>query len=248
MACVKRALGFCEGDSFFLTFVGDVLHFFQSIAIRSSFITQALPHIAVGPPSSRTTPSRMLRILRTIIENTYPYDSEEHLISAMQHMVRIGHIEPGWDGAAAGIWSMKCLQYLISIGYEHKSHNPAAHFAERGDLKMLRFVHEHGWPILHEQCFWDAISNEHYDCATYLHGNGSCCYTFGRSNEDQEYEYKENLRIVVRNVLLPKWRALTRMRGIAIYWHNQSGITSHAENGVGRKRDLNAFLSEFTSS
>ena len=185
----------------------------------------------------------MLQILRTIIESAS--SSEDDIISAMQHMVRIGHIERGWDGSAAYKWSIKCLRYLVSIGYEHKCHFPSEHAAEHGDFEMLRFLHEHGWPI-QQSDFWEALDKEHYDCATYLHDNGYCCYlSFNRSDEDGEWEYKEKLREVVREILLPKWRAITRMRAVAIYWHNQSGITSHAENGVGRKRDLNAFLSEF---
>ena len=51
--------------------------------------------------------------------------------------------------------------------------------------------------------------------------------------------------VVVRKVLLPKWRALVKARGIFVYWHDLAGRTAHAEGGVGRKRDLAKELAAF---
>lgn len=181
---------------------------------------------------------------RVIIDNSCSY-SEDDLIAALRHMVRNGHVEDGWDGSAAYIFSIKCLKYLVSIGYEHKAYFPTEHAIEYNDAKMLRFLHKHGWPI--DKCdFWLAISRESYDSASYLHKHGYCCYaSFDRSDEEGEFAYREAVCEVVQKILLPKWRRITRVRFIAMYWQNQSGITAYAENGPGRGRDLNAFRRDF---
>lgn len=217
--------------------------------------------MSIAPFSMSRAKTINCHVLRSVIESLT--SSEDDIIAAMQHMARNGQVEAGWDGWAACHFSITCLEYLVSIGYEHKYGFPAEHAAEHGHVRMLRFLHQNGWPIDHSD-FWLAIWKRHYDCASYLHDNGYCCYTsdaYGPYGEFGDHvrvhslgalsvprdEYTETLRKVVRNILVPKWRAITRMLGIAMYWHSQSGITAYAEDGVGRKRDLDAFQ-KFASS
>ena len=67
----------------------------------------------------------------------------------------------------------------------------------------------------------------------------------GEIKDDVRDEMKYMLCNVVRLLLLPKWRAFFRMRTIVIYWMQESVKRAHAPNGVGRKRDLDAFELDF---
>lgn len=189
----------------------------------------------------------LLQASGAIIKNV-DLHSENDIVAAMRHMTREGVVEVGWDYVAVCKCSFACLRYLVSINYPHKSCCSVEHAVKYGILELLAFLHENGWPI--PNCiFWRAMQRGHYDCASYLHNNGHCSYgCFDHSEEYEEEEYKQNLREVARFILLPKWRAVTKSRSIAMYWWDQSGISSYAENGLGRKRDFLTFQSEFTTT
>ena len=103
--------------------------------------------------------------------------------------------------------------------------------ALRGNYACLKFCHTNGCP-------WDegtvesAILFRHMDCLRFAHENG-CPY------------HPEFLSEIARHVLLPKWKALFRMRCIATYWHDVAGRTSHAPGGAGRQRHLEAYAADF---
>jgi len=49
----------------------------------------------------------------------------------------------------------------------------------------------------------------------------------------------------VRNILIPKWREVVRVRAIAFYWQELAGRVSHSEGGESRKRDREAYEADF---
>ena len=92
-----------------------------------------------------------------------------------------------------------------------------------GHFACLKYAHENGCPWDEGTCYYAAM-NRHLACLKYAHEHG-CPY-------NPEYR-----REIVRRVLLPKWRAMVRRRGIALYWHDRAGRSSYAPDGPGRKRD-----------
>jgi len=49
----------------------------------------------------------------------------------------------------------------------------------------------------------------------------------------------------VREVLIPKWREVVRVRPIALYWCELAGRTSYSVGGAGRKRDREEYEADF---
>jgi hypothetical protein len=100
-----------------------------------------------------------------------------------------------------------------------------------GKLDCLRYAHEHGCPWDERTCEFAAYDG-HFDCLKYAHDNGC--------------PYPDNLRTtIVREVLMPKWREVVRVRPIAVYWDELAGRASHSEGGEGRKRDREAYEADF---
>jgi hypothetical protein len=74
----------------------------------------------------------------------------------------------------------------------------------------------------------DAAAWGHLDCLKYARENGC--------------PYPDIIRTtIVREVLIPKWRAAVRVRAIAFYWDDLAGRTSHSVGGAGRKRAREAY-------
>ena len=51
-------------------------------------------------------------------------------------------------------------------------------------------------------------------------------------------------KALATHIFLPKWRAYTRLRAIALFWHDFAGRRAYGPDGAGRKRDLDAFLAD----
>ena len=79
-----------------------------------------------------------------------------------------------------------------------------------------------------------AAQNGHFDCLKYAHENG-CPYP------------KELMSTIVKEILIPKWRAAIKVRFIIIYWMELGAQSSCAENGRARIEDINLFENDFNN-
>jgi hypothetical protein len=53
--------------------------------------------------------------------------------------------------------------------------------------------------------------------------------------------------IIVRKIIIPKWRAAVKSRQIIIYWMERSAQTACAENGRARIEDEKSFENDCNS-
>jgi hypothetical protein len=53
--------------------------------------------------------------------------------------------------------------------------------------------------------------------------------------------------IIVKKILIPKWRNSVKSRQIIIYWMERSAQTACAENGRARIEDMNSFENDCNS-
>jgi len=125
---------------------------------------------------------------------------------------------------------------LAALRYAHEHGVPwdeytCADAARNGHLECLKYAHEHGCPWTEITCSWAAYADQ-LECLQYAHEHG-CPYP------------SRLLFVIVRTILLPKWRAHVRACRIALYWNKQAGRTACAPEGAARKRDRAAFESEF---
>jgi hypothetical protein len=144
-----------------------------------------------------------------------------------------------------------CLKYAHEHGCDWDA-DTCMLAACNGHLDCLVYAHERGCP-LHDVTTWCAARNGHVDCLQYAHEHG-CAWdknTQGKTAEVVRYAHhlgkrlaREEMRRVVRRILLPKWRDAFHLRRIAFYWYDQAGRRTYAPGGPGRKRDREAFVAE----
>lgn len=145
-----------------------------------------------------------------------------------------------WNAACAAIGgkNMDCLQYV----YENGCPLSKSWYKSTIDVVFYRFLRDKG--LQPENQVFDYHLEERSrdtDSAT--------------SFDHLEFHYDIGLtyspkyrRIVVQTVLLPKWRRMVRMRSIAVFWQDAAGRSAHAVGGSGRKRDYEAYATEFGPS
>ena len=75
---------------------------------------------------------------------------------------------------------------------------------------------------------------DNLECLKYAYENG-CSYP------------KNLLSIIVKKILIPKWRNSVKIRPIIYYWMERSAQTSCAENGRARNEDINSFVNDFNN-
>lgn len=132
--------------------------------------------------------------------------------------------------AAAFNGHVDCLAYLHAHGCPCDEQDCVA-AARGGHLAALKFLHLNGCPW-DEGTLRSALLGGHLPCARFARARGCPCYACDRY-------------LVVRKLLLPEWRALVRVRAIAIYWQGRAVQGACAEGGAARKRDRTAFEAEF---
>ena len=102
--------------------------------------------------------------------------------------------------------------------------------AKGGHLDALAFLHEHGCPwsevSMYGLFFTDIPSK--LECARYMLAHGCPCPAQDRARL---------VRSVARHVLLPRWRAMVKVRPYAWHWLEMHTETHWAPKGVGGKRD-----------
>jgi hypothetical protein len=132
---------------------------------------------------------------------------------------------------AAANGHLECIKYLHQNGCPW-SIDTCASAAENGQLDCLKYLHENGCPWSSNTCKYAAYY--HIDCLKYAHENG-CPYP----------HLGEYLSIIVKKVLIPKWRDAVKTRSIVYYWMECSAKTSCGQNGRARIEDINSFENDF---
>ena len=103
--------------------------------------------------------------------------------------------------------------------------------AYNGHLECLKYTYENGCPWNEWTCS-KAAENNHIECLKYARENG-CPYP------------KEITSIIVKKILIPKWRAFVKIRPYIKHWIEHTAKILYAENGSGRKRDYDTFVKDF---
>ena len=144
-----------------------------------------------------------------------------------------------WDertcSSAAKNGHLECLKYAHENGCpwgKHTCYSSAAN----GHLECLKYLHEHGFPWNENTCS-RAAANGHFKCLKYAYESG-CPYP-------KQLNIRRHLMC---HVWIPKWRAAVKVRAYAFHWMNDTARTLCAAGGKGRKRDLHAFESDFTTN
>ena len=133
---------------------------------------------------------------------------------------------------AARYGHIKCLKYA------HKNGCPWDNWvcywaAENGHLECIKYAHENGCPW-DNWAYYQAVKKNHIECIKWFHENGCPCI-------------KNFLSIIVKKILIPKWRAAVKSRQIVIYWMELGAQTSCAENGRARMEDKKLFENNFNN-
>ena len=148
---------------------------------------------------------------------------------------------------AAGCGALSCLAYLHEQGYPWSARTYAMasgydsfYPMREGYPDVVRYLHEHGCPMSEESLVGlardERAPSSQLECVRFMLAQG--CPAEQRARL---------VRLVVRRLLLPRWRWMVKVRPYALHWLEEHEKAQCAPDGAGKKRDRDAFEADFVA-
>lgn len=199
-----------------------------------------------------------IECLTFLVEHGYTWEADD-----MTNVVEAGRVdrlqwmhEHGCPWPYEHVWSsairedqVECLEYLLTHGCPVPGDvcTNAAYYIRPRYLEMLR-NHGCAWDVcacadavVEDWYWWNDTTKPLNGITNPLEGLRLLQYLHRHDLERRWGKWSVHLPAIVVHVLLPRWRALVRVRSIALFWQEETQKRLCAPGGVGRKRDLAAF-------